>query len=58
MSKLTEDFDLLAIAVLALMLGVVRAPQWDIRTIGMELRGSEFRILHVDRAIHTISIPR
>jgi hypothetical protein len=58
MSKLTDDFDLLAIAVLALVLGVARVPEWDVRTIGMELRGSEFRILHVDRVVQSISVPR
>ena len=58
MSKLTEDFDLFAIIVLAFVLGVAQAPKWDVKTMGVELKGRNFRILHVDPMVRTISIFR
>jgi hypothetical protein len=58
MGRVTQNFDFVAIVVLALVLGVVQAPKWHVRMIDMEQPGSEFRILHVDPVVRTIPFLR
>lgn len=47
MGKLTQNFDLIAIVVLAFVLGVAQAPVKRAKFIGLEQTDKHFRILHV-----------
>jgi hypothetical protein len=54
MGRETPDFDLLAIVVLALVLGVAQAPRLYVRTNGLEHRGPEFRIQNINPVIRVL----
>jgi hypothetical protein len=55
-AKLTENFDLIAIAVLALLLGAGESHKPYIRNWGLELRRPDVRILHIEPLVRALPV--